>query len=132
MRIQKWIAASMGLMVGLFSSVYAVEPTKDSLDTVKKMLAEKKAVLVDVREKGEWNEGHLKDAIHLPLSTIKKGLTAEELTKIVGKDAVIYLHCRSGARSLDAANRLASTNRDLRSLKDGYDDLLKAGFPKGK
>jgi phage shock protein E len=132
MKIRNRIAVSLSIVLGIFTSAYAVEPTKDSLDTVKKLIAEKKAVLVDVREKSEWDEGHLKDAIHLPLSAIKKGVSAEELSKITGKDTVVYLHCRSGARSLDAAKRLATTKRDLRSLEAGYDDLLKAGFPQAK
>ena len=130
MKSQKWITGSVCVIVGLISTVYAVEQTKDSLETVKKMLAEKKAVLVDVRENDEWNAGHLKDAVHFPLSLIKKGVTTEELSKIAGKATIIYLHCKAGARALDAGTRLENAKRDLRPLPKGYEDLLKAGFPK--
>ncbi len=34
--------------------------TTDSLETVKSRLEAKEAVLLDVRETSEWNEGHLK------------------------------------------------------------------------
>ena len=110
----------------------SIEPTKDSLETVKKNIADKKAVLLDVREKDEWNSGHLKDAIPLPLSSIEKGTTAAELTKLAGKDTVIYLHCAAGVRSLKAAKKLENLGRDLRPLKPGYDALVKAGFEQAK
>jgi rhodanese-related sulfurtransferase len=119
--------ASFALLV---MNANAAEPTADSLDLVKKNLTDKKAVLLDVRELDEWNRGHLKDASHLALSQIKKGMTAEELAKITGKDTIIYLHCAAGARSLQAADNLAKTARDLRPLKPGYEALLNAGFPK--
>ena len=48
----------------------APEHTKDSLETVKKNQEAKKAILVDVREKKEWDDGHLRDAVLLPLSEI--------------------------------------------------------------
>lgn len=132
MRLYRLIVSGLLGVLGFVSSADAVEHTKDSLDTVKKNLAEKKAVLIDVREKEEWDDGHLKDAIHLPLSAIEKGTTAQELAKVAGKDAIIYLHCAAGSRCLQAAKRLESTNRDLRSLKPGYSALVKAGFPKVK
>ena len=52
--------------------------TKDSLDAVKKALSEKKAVLIDVREKGEWDDGHLAGAALLPLSGLKQNATSKE------------------------------------------------------
>ncbi|MBS0204580.1 MAG: rhodanese-like domain-containing protein [Planctomycetes bacterium] len=132
MRLQRLIVPGLFVALGFFSSVDAVEPTKDSLDVVKKKIAEKKAVLLDVREKDEWDYGRLKDAVNLPLSVIEKGTTADDLEKIAGKDTIIYLHCAAGARSLEAAKRLAITGRDVRSLKPGYNALVKAGFPKAR
>ena len=41
------------------SLAVAAEHTKDSLDKVKENVAQKKALIVDVREQGEWDEGHL-------------------------------------------------------------------------
>lgn len=118
----------MFLAVGTF--VVAAEPTKDSLEKVKKNLEDKKAVLLDVRERDEWDDGHLELAIHLPLSQIEKGISAKELEKLAPKDAIIYLHCAAGARSLQAAELLEKHERDLRPLKPGYSAILKAGFKK--
>ena len=71
------------LLAGSAMIVSAQEHTKDSLDTVKKALAAKKAVLLDVREKSEWDAGHLKDARLLPLkdgysSLLKSGFPKAE------------------------------------------------------
>lgn len=114
----------------LVSSARAAEHTKDTLDEVKKAIADDKAVMLDVREKSEWNAGHLKDAKLLPLSELQAGAKAEDVSKIVPKDKVIYCHCRAGVRCLKAADELKKLGYDVRPLKSGYEDLLKAGFAK--
>jgi rhodanese-related sulfurtransferase len=48
------------------------------------------------------------------------------------KDKIIYCHCRSGRRCLTAADILKKQGYDVRPLKAGYEDLLKAGFPQAK
>lgn len=106
----------------------AVEHTKDSLDVVQKAVVEKKAILLDVREQAEWDAGHLRDAQFLPLSRLE-GSDAQTLSKALNKGQVIYCHCRSGVRSLRAAEILLKNGYDVRALKPGYQDLLKAGFP---
>lgn len=106
----------------------AAEHTKDSLETIQKSLKDDKAVLLDVREKSEWEEGHLKDAKLLPLSQIKEGVKKEELEKLLPKGKVVYCHCAAGGRCLKAAEALQKLGYDVRPLKPGYRDLLKAGF----
>ena len=99
------------------------------LHAVKRDLAAGKAVLLDVREVDEWNDGHLRDARLLPLSRIENGVSTQELATIAPPEKIIYLHCAAGARSQTAAQLLRSTRRDLRALPQGYDELLEAGFP---
>jgi len=117
------------LLVGV---TLAADHTKDTTEDVKKALAEKKAVLIDVRELKEWEEGRLKDANLLPLSKIKQGVPDEELAKKLPKGKVIYLHCRSGGRCLVAADLLRKKGIEAKALKEGYEDLLKAGLPKAE
>lgn len=124
-----------GLIVGLsagWSAAWAAEHTTDSLDTVKKQLADGKAVLLDVREPSEWEDGHLKDAKSLALSRIRKTIPEEELAKTIPKGKVVYAHCKAGGRCLEASDRLKKLGYDVRALKPGYEDLLKAGFPKAE
>lgn len=114
------------------SEIKAGEHTKDSLETVKKNISDKKAVLVDVREKGEWDDGHLRDAKLLPLSEIPEKVTGKMLEKEFPKGTVLYLHCASGRRCLQAADILMKEGYDVRPLREGYQALLKNGFPKSE
>jgi phage shock protein E len=126
------IAILLGLMiiglVGLASLAMAAEHTKDSLDTVKQAVADGKAILLDVRETSEWNSGHLKDARLLPLSVLKTGAKAEDVARVGAKGKIVYCHCGSGVRCLKAADELKKLGCDVRPLKAGYVDLLRAGF----
>lgn len=49
------------------------------------------SILVDVREKDEYDEFHLKEAINVPLSNFN--------IKLLDKNKTIYLYCHSGRRS---------------------------------
>lgn len=114
----------------------AAEHTKDSLDRVKEHLAQKKAVLIDVREQGEWNKGHLADVQLVPLSEVKRAATdpaaKQKIEKSLPKDRIVYCHCASGIRVLAAADILGKLGYDIRPLSAGYDDLREAGFPAAK
>jgi phage shock protein E len=106
----------------------AAEHTKDALDVVKKNIADNKAVLVDVREQAEWDEGHLDGAVLVPLSQLKEG----KQSNAIPKGRIVYAHCASGKRCLKAAELLEKQGFEVRPLKAGYMDLLKAGFEKAK
>jgi len=110
--------------------VAAAEHAKDPLPEVKDKVTKGDAVLIDVREKSEWDDGHLKAAKLLSLSRLRKGVSAEELQSTLTKDKIIYLHCHSGGRCLEAADRLKQAGYEVRALKPGYKDLLNAGFAK--
>ena len=116
----------------LVTGVAAADHTTDSLNTVKKAVAGGTAVLVDVREASEWKDGHLKDAKHLALSDLKAGVPADKLKEAMPAGKVVYLHCASGRRCLAAAELLKKLGYDTRPLKDGYENLLRAGFEKAE
>lgn len=125
---------AFGLVVCTFvcAVVGAAEHTRDSLDTVKEKLKSNEAVLIDVREKEEWDDGHIKDAKFSPLSELKDDSKLEKLLKQFPKDKVVYCHCRSGGRCLTAADILKKKGYDVRPLKPGYNDLVKSGFEKAE
>lgn len=110
----------------------AAEHTTDSLDTVKKNVAAKKAVLLDVREKSEWDDGHLQDATLVPLSDLEDPAGAKRLIERLPKGKIVYTHCAAGKRSVSAAKILKRQGWDVRPLKAGYKDLIEAGFPKAE
>ncbi len=63
-------------------------------------LVENNAFIMDVREKDEYEAGHLKNAVNIPLSEFRERLTE------IPKDQPIYLHCRSSQRSYNAVAAL--------------------------
>lgn len=130
------ILALMTLCMTLFgTTIRAAEPiehTKVPLETVKKEVQEKRAVLVDVREKREWDKGHVEGAVFLPLSDLQQGVDPQKVARMLPKDKIIYAHCARGGRCLKAAELLQNNGYQIRPLKPGYNQLLKAGFEKAK
>ncbi len=130
-RFRPWNLTA-AILVCLTAGLSAAEPTKDTLPTVKKSVAEEDAILVDVREKKEWDEGHISGAVFLPLSELRNGITAEALAKRLPAERIIYTHCAVGVRSCTAADLFKKHGYDVRPLKPGYKDLLAAGFKKAE
>ncbi|MGL5347056.1 MAG: rhodanese-like domain-containing protein [Peptostreptococcaceae bacterium] len=58
------------------------------------------SVLIDVREVDEYSQGHLPQAINIPLGQI------ERATQQLDKNKVYFVICRSGKRSEMAAKTL--------------------------
>jgi rhodanese-related sulfurtransferase len=70
------------------------------------------AVILDVRSKGEFQSGHLKHSINIPVDTLVQNL------KKLKKDKPIITCCASGARSASA----------LRILKEnGFEHVHNGG-----
>lgn len=59
-------------------------------------LVENNAFIVDVREREEYEAGHLINAINIPLSELRQRVNE------IPKDVPVYLHCRSSQRSYNA------------------------------
>ena len=109
----------------------SAEFSKDSLETVQKNVAGEKAVLVDVRSKEEWDKGHLEGSIFLPVTSLRKhSFDAKKVTKALPKKKIIYTFCVVGMRAKQAATILEKEGYEVRALKPGYAELLKAGFKK--
>lgn len=68
------------------------------------MFAEKQAIILDVRERDEWQAEHIAGAIHIPLAQVETRLS--ELAQY--KDSTVIVQCRSGKRSAKAASTLRS------------------------
>ncbi|MEV0743271.1 rhodanese-like domain-containing protein [Streptomyces sp. NPDC050549] len=83
------------------------------------------AVLVDVRERVEWNGGHAPEAVHLPLSRLMAG--AQLPGSATGRPVVTV--CRSGHRSRQAARLLAARGVDVVDVKGGMTAWERAGLP---
>ena len=115
--------------VAFVSAAHAAEP---SLAEVKKSVQAGQAVLVDVREEAEWDNGHIAGAIHLPVGELSDGTDPQSWKAKLPKDKILYTHCVSGKRSASAAEILGKLGYEVRPLKPGYKELLEAGFDKAK
>jgi phage shock protein E len=107
-------------------------PTRDSIETVKKNLETGKAVLLDVREKREWDAGHLKHAELVPLSKLEAGEDPQKLAKKLDKKTIVYTHCMVGKRALRAGEILKAKGYEVRPLKHGFNELVKEGLEPAK
>jgi phage shock protein E len=119
------------LIVSMGSTAAAIEFTRENLDVVKKNVAEKKAVLVDVRSKYEWDKGHVDGAIFLPITTLEE-IESNKLAKVLPKKKILYTHCAVGIRAEAAGEILEQQGYTVRVLKRGYKELIEAGFKKAK
>jgi len=128
------VFATLVSMFGSNSIAQVTKPmhTKDDLKTVKLAVESGKAVLLDVREKSEWENGHLKDAKFMPMSELSKTKGESFLKLKIDKKQVVYIHCGAGVRALKACELLKLEGYDVRALKPGFSDLLDAGFPEAK
>ncbi len=74
--------------------------------TMVRELVENNAVILDVREKHEFENGHLINAVNIPLSELRDRLGE------IPKDKPVYLHCRSSQRSYNAVMALQNLGWD--------------------
>jgi molybdopterin/thiamine biosynthesis adenylyltransferase/rhodanese-related sulfurtransferase len=83
-------------------------------------------VLVDVREKHEWNEGHIPGAIHVPRGFLE--LQIEEA--VPDKSKTVVLYCAGGVRSLMAGNTLQQMGyQNAISMSGGFGQWKNSGLP---
>jgi len=90
------------------------EYKKITSDEAKKIMETQKVIVVDVRTLEEYNEGHISNAISVPLETIEN----EAEAKLKNKDDLILVYCRSGRRSREAA---------LKLIEKGYTNVIDFG-----
>jgi molybdopterin/thiamine biosynthesis adenylyltransferase/rhodanese-related sulfurtransferase len=84
------------------------------------------AVFVDVRERDEWDEGHIPGAIHVPRGNLESRIE----NAVADRSARIVLYCAAGSRSAFAAKTLEELGYDdVASLAGGYTDWKRNGFP---
>src|SRR5712691_8805804 len=83
-------------------------------------------VLVDVREKIEWNEGHIPGAIHVPRGYLE--LQIEEA--VPDKSKTVVLYCAGGVRSLMAGSTLKQMGYpNAISMSGGFTQWKGSGLP---
>lgn len=106
-----------------------------SVQELGKMLSDQmEAVQVlDVRKQGEWDAGHLVQAVHLPLSELPSPAgTADKSEKIAGLDPgkPVAVHCKGGYRSAAAVGLLERAGfSQVMNVVGGFDAWQKENLP---
>ena len=84
-------------------------------DEAKEMMDTQEVIILDVRERDEYDSGHIPDAVLLPVGTIDETTAAEVIPE---KDSTVLVYCRRGNRSKTASAALAEL---------GYTDIYEFG-----
>lgn len=71
-------------------------------------------IIVDVRRPDEYADGHIPNAINIP----NENIGSDEIPELPDKNQTIYVYCRSGNRSKQAAKKLVEL---------GYTDIIEFG-----
>ena len=94
--------------------------------TASALLTEGDAVAVDVRERDEWDEGHLPGAVHVP----RGHLEARIERAAPDRERPVVLYCAGGNRSAFAAKTLDDLGYErVFSLTGGFTDWKRNGLP---
>ncbi|MGI1823090.1 rhodanese-like domain-containing protein [Exiguobacterium sp. TRN 1102] len=101
----KRISLFVGVLALMAIFIFVITSEKDEITridvkTLKNKLENEEITLLDVREVSEYEGGHIEGAVNAPLSS----LDANQLP--YPKDEPIYVICRSGNRSAQAASQL--------------------------
>jgi len=107
------IFALFAFLLGCFSGC-AQKVFKDAdVQEFEKITAEKSVVILDVRTPQEFADGHIKDAVNIDVKA--DSFKDEALRQLSDKNQMIAVYCRSGRRSVTAANILS---------EEGYKNIV--------
>ena len=100
--------------------------TEISPHDVARKLNTGEALIIDVRDKDEWDEDHIPGATHMSRGTIEFDI--EE--KVPDPNAMIICHCGGGGRSALVAESLQKMSyKNVRSMAGGFKAWKAAGLP---
>ena len=85
-------------MINFIKKLFGANPPVDYAELVKSG-----AIIIDVRTKGEFQSGHIKKSINIPVDSL-----SSQLVKLKDKNQVIITCCASGMRSGRAKSMLKS------------------------
>ncbi len=81
------------------------------------------AMLLDVREQDEWMAGHVPGAVHIPVGQLSSRGAEVPL------DQMVYVICRSGARSAMVVDAMTDAGWQVINVAGGMQDWAAAGRP---
>lgn len=82
-------------MINTLKSLFGLGPKTDYVQLMKNG-----AVIIDVRTKGEYQQGHIRGSLNIPLQSLENNLAK------IKKDKPVITCCASGMRSASAKSIL--------------------------
>ncbi|MEH7384889.1 rhodanese-like domain-containing protein [Bacillus sp. JJ1521] len=106
-----WLQIGLGVIcvILIYDSFRPVKNLKQlsEADFKEKMKKSKEITLIDVRNPYEYETNHIKGAINLPLTKIRRNKVG------IPTDKDIILYCQTGIRSKQAAKAIRKRHKDL-------------------
>lgn len=106
---------SLSIITGCENSEVETKEIVGSVNTMKDVMEKNNYIILDVRTKEEYEEGHVKDSINIPYDEIDENVDLD-------KDKTIMVYCKSGKRSSIAYSTLKDLGYDVLDL-GAYDTI---------
>lgn len=126
--MQEWKIAAVWLALALILFLY--EKSKSgkpvSAQEIALLVNKQDGVIVDIRDKAEFNKGHITDSRHIPLSDLAK--RAVELESY--KDKPVIVVCKMGASAGGASKQLRALGfTQVYKLTGGISEWTASSLP---
>lgn len=125
-------ALTVIILIGVAVVLFYLNKLKNSKNMIppqkfKELLQEGPGVIIDVRTKSEYNDGHLKKTDY-NFDMSSSGF--EQKVEKLDKDKNYFLYCRTGARSGQATKLMKRKGFENVYNIGGLQSLVSAGFEK--
>jgi rhodanese-related sulfurtransferase len=110
------------------ASIFDSDDIEVSPTQTAKALGDGSIQLIDVREQHEWDEGRIEGAVHIPLADLTGSVSR------IDKGRPVVFQCKSGGRSLMAAQAFQASGYEAYSMAGGleqWDNLRLPMIPEG-
>ena len=86
---------------------------------IERLRVEKHAILIDIRPKSAYRDGHWEGAINYPEAEV------EDYRKVLSKHRLIILYCQHGGSSMKLAQMLGKSGYEVGTVIGGYEAMRK-------
>jgi glyoxylase-like metal-dependent hydrolase (beta-lactamase superfamily II)/rhodanese-related sulfurtransferase len=98
------------------------------VELAEALAADPGLAILDVRRRGEWGDGYITGAKHVPLHELQ-GRLDEVLAWATEADGPVWVYCGSGYRASVGASILDAAGVVVVHLDDDFSNAAKAGLP---
>jgi len=86
---------------------------------VERLRREKRAILIDIRSRDDYRQGHWEGAINYPEEEVS------DYTKVLMKKRPVIIYCQLGGASMQLARTLGKNGYEVGTVIGGYEAMRK-------